>query len=502
MLNVGNAEILQIADAVAREKSISRDTIISAMEQAIQTAGRKKYGQDHNIKAEINKKTGEIKLYRVFEVVETVEDYLTQISLSDAREKDPELNIGDFISESLPPIDLGRVAAQTAKQVIVQRVRDAEREKQYEDFKDRVGEILSGVVKRVEFGNVIVDLGRTEAIMRRENAIKNEIFKTGDRIKAYVQDVVRDTKGPQIILSRTNDKMLAKLFELEVPEIYEGAIEIIAIARDPGSKAKIAVFSRDSGLDPVGSCVGIRGSRVKAITAELGGERIDVIAWHKDAAQFIINSLAPAEISKVIIDEDKNRVEVILPSEQLSIAIGRRGQNVRLASKLTGWNIDVMTEDQASKRRVDEFNAASELFMTALDVEEVIAQLLTVEGFISLEHIAAADLATLTAIEGFDEALAQELQSRAIAYLDKQNEELINKLETLGVQQELIDVLTVEPKYLLNLAEYGIKTVEDLGELTVHEFKALVPSSTMTDQDILRLIQESRTATTSNAELK
>lgn len=494
MLNVGNAEILQIADAVAREKSISRDIIISAMEQAIQTAGRKKYGLDHNIKAEINKKTGEVKLYRLFEVVENVEDFFTQISLQDAKEKDPEVVIGSFVSELLPPIDLGRVAAQIAKQVIVQKVRDAEREKQYEDFKDRVGEILSGVVKRVEFGNVIVDLGRAEAIMTREYSIKGEVFKVGDRIKAYVEDVIKETKGPQIILSRTNDNMLAKLFELEVPEIYEGTIEIIAIARDPGSKAKIAVFSRDTSVDPVGSCVGMRGNRVKAITSELAGERIDVIMWHKDVAQFIINSLAPAEISKVIMDEEKNRVEVILPTEQLSIAIGRRGQNVRLASKLTGWNIDVMTDDQASKRRADEFNSASEIFMAALDVEEVIAQLLVVEGFTRLEHIAAADISAIASIEGFDNELASELQSRALTYINKQNEEIITQLEELGVQQDLVDLLSdVEPKYLLSLAEYGIKTIEDIGELTVQEFKSLVPNSRMSDSDIASMIKNSST---------
>lgn len=494
MLNIGNAEILQIADAVSREKGIGRDAIIVAMEQAIQTAGRKKYGIDHNIKAEISRKTGEVKLYRLFEVVavEAVENYCTQISLPDAQERDLSLKLGDFVYELLPPIDLGRVAAQTAKQVIVQRIREAEREKQYEDFKDRVGEILSGVVKRVEFGNVIVDLGRTEALMKRDQCIKQEVFKPGDRIKAYVQDVIKDTKGPQILLSRTDDRMLAKLFELEVPEIYEGTIEIRAVARDPGSKAKMIVFSTDSSIDPVGSCVGMRGSRVKAITAELAGERVDIIAWHRDPAQLIINSLAPAEIAKVVIDEDKHRVEVILPIEQLSIAIGRRGQNVRLAAKLTGWSIDVLTEDQASKRRVDEFNASSELFTQALDVDEVLAQLLTVEGFTSVEQIVSAEVATLSAIEGFDLDLASELKARAISYVDSKNEAIITQLETLGVEQELLDILDVKPEYLLKLAEYGIKTVEDLGELSLEEFKALVPDSVLNDIEIKHLIQSAR----------
>jgi N utilization substance protein A len=492
MISIGNAEILQIVEAVSREKSIGRDTIITAMEQAIQTAGRKKYGIDHNIKAEISRKTGEVKLYRLFEVVETPEDYFTQISLKDAIERDENLKLGEFVYELLPPIDLGRVAAQTAKQVIVQRIRDAEREKQYEDFKDRVGEILSGVVKRVEFGNVIVDLGRTEALMKRDQSIKQETFKPGDRIKAYVQDVVKDTKGPQILLSRADDRMLAKLFELEVPEIYEGTIEIRAVARDPGSKAKMIVFSNDSSIDPVGSCVGMRGSRVKAVTSELAGERIDIIAWHRDPAQLIINALAPAEIAKVVIDEDKHRVEVILPVEQLSIAIGRRGQNVRLAARLTGWNIDVLTEDQASKRRVDEFNASSELFIQALDVDEVLAQLLTVEGFTSVEQIASADISVLKSIEGFDEDLANELKTRAIRYVDNKNNAIITQLEELGVEQALIDMLDVGPEHLLKLAQYGIKTVEDLGEVSVEEFKALVPDGNMDDAGIRNLIHSAR----------
>lgn len=493
MLHVGNSEILQIADAVARDKGVNRDIIIEAMEQAISSAGRRKYGQKHNIKAEISKKTGEVRLFRLLEVVENVEDFITQISIEDARERDPEINLSEFIYDPLPPIDLGRVAAQTAKNVIVQKVKEAEREKQYEDFKDRVGEILSGVVKRVEFGNVIIDLGRTEAIMPRDQSIKTEVFKIGDRIKAYVKNVLKETKGPQIILSRSDDNMLAKLFELEVPEIYEGNIEIKAIARDPGSKAKVAVFASDSSIDPVGSCVGMRGNRVKVITEELSGERVDVIAWNRDVAQFVINALAPAEISKVVIDEEHRRVEVILPTEQLSIAIGRRGQNVRLASKLVGWNIDVMTEDQASKRRADEFNSTTELFMSSLDVEEVLAQLLTVEGFSSVEQIASIDISVLTSIEGFDENLAKELKNRALAFVNIRNEEIVHNLEELGVEQELLDVLDVEPESLLKLAEYGVKTIEDLGELSIQEFKALVPNTNMSDNNIEALIMSART---------
>ncbi|MGV2432652.1 MAG UNVERIFIED_CONTAM: transcription termination factor NusA [Rickettsiaceae bacterium] len=493
MMNVGNSEILQIADAVGREKGIPAATIIIAMEQAIQVAGRRKYGHEHNIRAEINRKTGEVKLYRVLEIVEEVENSFTQIALKDALENDPENKLGGEILELLPPIDLGRVAAQTAKQVIVQKVKEAEYEKQYNEFKSRVGEIVSGIVKRVESGNVIVDLGRAEAVMRREDSIKTEIFKVNDRIKAYVKQVSREAKGHQISLSRADDQMLVKLFELEVPEIYEGNIKITAVARDPGSKAKVVVFANDSSLDPVGSCVGMKGSRIKAITNELNGEKIDVIPWSNDLAQFIINSLTPASISKVIIDEDKKRVEIIVPLDQLSIAIGRRGQNVRLASRITGWSIDILTEEQESKRRTDEFNTAASLMISALDVEEVMGQLLAAEGFNNIEQIATTDISVLANIEGFDENLAADLQKRAINYVEAKNADVIAKLETLGVEQELLDALMLSAENFLKLAEYGVKTLEDLGEISVQEFKALIPDSGMSDADIDNIIKAART---------
>lgn len=492
MFNVGNAEILQIVEAVSREKGISRDSLITAMEQAVQVAGRRKYGHEHNIKAEISRKNGEIKLFRVLEVVEEPENYFTQISLEEAKEKVLDAKIGDEIYDPLPPIDLGRVAAQTAKQVIVQRVSEAEREKQYHDFKDRKGEVLNGTVKRLEFGNIIVDLGRAEAIIKKDQLIRGENFKINDRVKAFVQDVRLESKGPQIFLSRTDDRMLAKLFELEVPEIYDGIITIKAIARDPGSKAKIAVFAPDSSIDAVGSCVGIRGNRVRSVTSELGGEKIDVILWSKNIAQFVVNAMSPAQISKIVIDEDKGRVEIVVPNDQLSIAIGRRGQNVRLASKLTGWNIDVMTEEQESKRRNDEFNNMTELFMDALDVEEVIAQLLSVEGFTTIEQVASAEVKSLASIEGFEEELASEIKNRAINFINIKNEQIVEKLEKLGVEQELIDVLDLQPDHILALAEYGIKTIEDLGEMSVGEFKSLVPNSHLSDEDIELLIKTSR----------
>lgn len=493
MINVGNAEILQIVEAVAREKGISRDILISAMEQAVEVAGKRKYGHEHNIKAEISRKSGEIKLFRVLEVVENPENYFTEISLEEALEKKEDAIIGDQIFELLPPIDLGRVAAQTAKQVIVQRVGEAERQKQYEDFKDRKGEILNGTVKRIEFGNIIVDLGgRAEAMIKKDQLIKSENFKVNDRIKAYVQDVRPEFKGPQIFLSRTDDQMLAKLFELEVPEIYDGALQIRAIARDPGSKAKMAVFAVDSSIDPVGSCVGIRGNRVKSITNELAGEKIDIILWNKNVAQFVINAMTPATISKIVIDEDKKRVEVVVPNEQLSIAIGKRGQNVRLASRLTGWNIDVMTEEQESKRRSEEFTSITALFMEALDVEEVIAQLLSVEGFSTIEQIATVEDAVLTAIDGFDETLVTELKTRAINYVNSKNEGIVDELEKLGVEQELIDILNLSPDNILILAEYGIKTIEDLAEMNVREFKELIPNSGLADGNIELLINTAR----------
>lgn len=494
MINIGNIEILQIIDSVAREKNLPKEALLSAMEQAVQIAGRRKYGNEHNIKAEIDRKNGNINLFRILDVVDDVENYFTQISLKDAVEKKADAKIGDELYEFLPPIDLGRVAAQAAKQIIIQGVGEVEREKQYEDFKDKKGEILNGTVKRVEFNNIIVDLGgRAEAMIKKEQLIRGESFKVNDRIKAYVQDVRLSSKGPQIFLSRTDDQMLIKLFELEIPEIYDNIIELRAIARDPGSKAKVAVFASDSSVDPIGSCVGIRGNRIKAITNEINGEKIDVILWSKNIAQFIMNALAPAEIAKIVIDEDKNIVDVVVSQDNLSFAIGRRGQNVRLASKLTGWNINVMTEDQESKRRNDEFCSATELFMETLDVEEVIAQLLSAQSFTSLEQLASSKIETLMNIEGFEEELATEIRERAINYVNAKNEKIIIKLEALGVEQELIDVLDLQPEFILKLAEYGVKTIEDLGELTVNEFKSLAPNSNMVDDDIELLIHTART---------
>ena len=489
MDNIGKAEILQIVDAVSRERGVSKAKLIEAMEQAVQIAGRKKYGLEQNISAQIDQNTGKISLFRVRTVVDKVENTFQEISLEDARLIRPEAENGEEILEPLPPIDLGRVAAQTAKQVIVQKVGEIERESQYEDYKGRKGDILNGTVKRVEFGNIIVDVGRAEALLKKTQQIRGEMFKVGDRVKAYVQDVKREPKGPQIFLSRTDDEFLRKLFEMEVPEVYDNIIEIKSIAREPGSKAKVAVFATDVSVDPVGSCVGVRGSRVKAITNELSGEKIDVISWDKNVAQFVINAMTPATISKIVFDEDKGRVEAIVPDDQLSLAIGRRGQNVRLASKMTGWTIDVMTEEQESKRRGEEFANTTELFVNNLGVDEVTAQLLSAEGYTSLEQIAYADNAALTSIEGFSsKEMVEELQNRAITYFEEKNEEIIEGLEKLGVEQELLDMLDLPPEYILKLAEFGVKTIEDLGEVTISEFRQIVPANIVSSEEIETLI--------------
>src|SRR5579871_5239781 len=417
-------ELLQVADSVARDKGIDRDEVIEAMEQAIQKAGRSKYGQEYDIRAEIDRRNGEIRLLRFREVTETIENEATQIALAEAKRLNPEAEIGDFITDPLPPIDFGRIAAQTAKQVIVQKVRDAERQRQFNEFKDRTGEIVNGLVKRVEFGNVVVDLGRAEAIARRDELLPRESFRQGERVRAYIYDVRQEPRGPQIFLSRTHPTFMAKLFAQEVPEIYDGIIEIKSVARDPGSRAKIAVVSRDSGIDPVGACVGMRGSRVQAVVAELQGEKIDIIQWSQDPATFIVNGLAPAEVAKVVLDEEQHRIEVVVPDDQLSLAIGRRGQNVRLASMLTGWDIDIMTEAEESDRRNEEFRIRSKMFIEALDVDDVIAHLLVTEGFTTVEEIAFVPISELGGIEGFDEDVASELQQRARTFLEAQNAKL------------------------------------------------------------------------------
>jgi N utilization substance protein A len=470
-------ELLQVADTVARDKGIDRDEVLEAMEQAIQKAGRSKYGQEYDIRAEIDRRNGEIRLLRFREVVDTVENEAMQIPLAAAQRLNGQAEIGDFITDPLPPIDFGRIAAQTAKQVIVQKVRDAERQRQYIEFKDRVAEIVNGLVKRVEFGNVVVDLGRAEAMLRRDELLPRESFRQGERVRAYIYDVRQEMRGPQIFLSRTHPQFMAKLFAQEVPEIYDGIIEIKAVARDPGSRAKIAVISRDSGIDPVGACVGMRGSRVQAVVGELQGEKIDIIPWSSDPATFVVNALAPAEVTKVVMDEEQRRIEVVVPDDQLSLAIGRRGQNVRLASQLTGWDIDILTEAEESERRTEEFRTRSQLFIDALDIDEVIAHLLVTEGFGSLEEVAYVAVEDLAEIEGFDLEVATELQDRARNALQRRDREYETRYRELEVADDLVTLEGLTPGMLVTLGENGVKTLDDFAGLAGDELVEMLEAS-------------------------
>jgi N utilization substance protein A len=462
-ISANRLELLQIADAVAREKVIDRGIVVAAMEEAIAKAARSRYGAETDVHAEIHPRTGELRLSRHLLVVDLVDNDATEISLADARKRNPAAEVGDAIAETLPPFDFGRIAAQSAKQVIVQKVRDAERDRQYQEYKDRIGEIVNGLVKRVEYGNVIVDLsGRGEAIVRRDELIPRETFRPGDRIRAYLFDVRRETRGPQIFLSRTHPQFMAKLFMQEVPEIYDGIVEVKAVARDPGSRAKIGVTSRDSSIDPVGACVGMRGSRVQAVVGELQGEKVDIIPWSYDQATFVVNALQPAEVVKVVIDEDSERIEVVVPDDQLSLAIGRRGQNVRLASQLTGWDIDILTEAEESERRQKEFAERTELFMNALDVDEVVGQLLASEGFRTVEEVAFVETSEIASIQGFDEETGGEIQNRAREYLARIEAEQEARRTELGVLDELKEVEGVTIPMLVAFGENDVKSIEDL----------------------------------------
>ena len=473
-ISANRLELLALADALAREKSIDKDIVIEAIEDAITKAARARYGAEHDITASIDQKTGELTILRRVTIVDDdaeIENPDAVIRISDAKKGDKTAVVGKVYEESLPPFDFGRVQTQMARQVVTHKVREAERERQYEEFKDRVGEIVNGVVKRVEYGNVIADLGRGEGVMRRDQSIPREVFNIGDRIRCYIYDVRTETKGPQIMLSRAHGGFMAKLFAQEVPEVYDGVIEIRAVARDPGSRAKMAVVSNDSSIDPVGACVGMRGSRVQAVVAELQGEKIDIIPWSPDEAAFIVNALAPAEVSKVVMDEEEERVEVVVPDEQLSLAIGRRGQNVRLASQLTGWQIDIITETQDSERRQQQFAERTQLFQEALDVDEVIAQLIVTEGFATVDEVAYVDPAEIATIEGFDEDTAEEIQARARDYLEKEAAEYDAKRRELGVEDALLEIEGVTLPISVALGQGEVKTVEDLAGLVPDDLR-------------------------------
>lgn len=463
------AELIAIANSVASEKMIDKSIVIEALEEAIQRAAKTRYGIENDIRAKLDPQTGDLRLWRVVEVVEAVDDYFKQVDVNQAQKLQKGATVGDYIVDPLPPIEFGRIQAQASKQIIFQKVRDAERERQYEEFKDRQGEIITGVVKRVEFGHIVVDLGRAEGVIRRDQQIPREVVRVNDRIRSLILNVRRENRGPQIFLSRAHPDFMKKLFAQEVPEIYDGIITIQAAARDPGSRAKIGVISRDSSIDPVGACVGMKGSRVQAVVQEMQGEKIDIIPWSPDTATFVVNALQPASVSRVVIDEEEDRIEVVVPDDQLSLAIGRRGQNVRLASQLTGKAIDILTEADASEKRQKEFVQNSEMFQNELDVDETLAQLLVAEGFGALEEVAYVELDELAGIEGFDEDLAQELQSRAQEALDRREAAARDERRALGVEDALADMPYLTEAMLVTLGKAGIKTLDDLADLATDE---------------------------------
>ena len=456
-------ELLQTAEAVAREKMIDPSLVIEAMEESLARAAKSRYGAEMDIRVSIDRKTGRATFTRVRTVVEDdeVENYQAEMTVEQAKQYLDDPKVGDQFTEEVPPVDMGRIAAQSAKQVILQKVREAERDRQFEEFQDRVGTIINGQVKREEYGNVIVDVGRGEAILRRNEKIGRESYRPNDRIRCYIKDVRREARGPQIFLSRTAPEFMAELFKMEVPEIYDGIIEIKAVARDPGSRAKIAVISYDNSIDPVGACVGMRGSRVQAVVNELQGEKIDIIPWNEDQPTFLVNALQPAEVSKVVLDEEAERIEVVVPEDQLSLAIGRRGQNVRLASQLTGLDIDIMTEAEDSERRQKEFEDRTKLFVDTLDLDEFFAQLLVSEGFTNLEEVAYVELDELLVIDGVDEDTANELQARARDVLEAQAREALEKARELGAEDSLVEFEGLTPQMVQALAEDGVKTLED-----------------------------------------
>ena len=493
--NMPRPEIVLVADTVAREKNIDKEEVFIAMEIAIQKAGRSRYGSEHDIRAYIDRKTGAITLSRYREVVADdaeIENEAAQLRLKDAKCYDKNAQIGEFIIDPLPPIDFGRIAAQTARQVIVQKVRDAERNQQYEEYKEKIGTIVNGTVKRAEFGNIVLDIGKTEAILRRDEIIPREKFKNGDRVRAYVLDVRRENRGPQIFLSRTCPEFMAKLFTSEVPEIYDGIVQIMGVARDPGSKAKIAVKANDVTVDPVGACVGLRGIRVQAIVTELQGEKIDIVPYSEDKAQYLVAALAPAEVTKVVIDEENSRMEAVVPQEQFSIAIGRRGQNVKLASLLMGADIDVLTEEQEQERRANENKVRLERFMEALDVDDMIAHLLIAEGFSTIDEVAFVDLKELAEIEGFDEDVATELQRRAKEFVDKRNKDFAQKSKDLGIDDGLKTIDGLDQDMIIKLAENEIKNLDDLADLAADELIEILGENTLTQVEANRIIMAAR----------
>ncbi len=497
-ISVIREEMLQVATNVAQEKNIDQDAVFSAMEQALEKSARVKYGQEIDIRVIIDRDTGDIKLNSYLEVVEELEEEFQarQILLKEAKKINPNINLGESIIKELPPIELGRVAAQNAKGVIIQKVREADKSKQYEEYKDKVGEIAIGIVKRIEFGNLILDLGKSEAIIKREELIPRETFKNGDRVRAYIYDVKNDLKGYQVFLSRTHPQFLSKLFFQEVPEIYEGVISVKSVARDPGSRAKISVFTEDSTIDPVGACVGMRGSRVQAVVNELQGEKIDIVTWSDNQATFLANALAPAEVSKIFLYEEKNKVEVVIPDDQLSLAIGRKGQNVKLASNLTSLEIDILTEEEESERRQQEFKEKSVLIAELLDVEDVIAQLLVTDGYTTIDSIASESLENIEKIEGFDNDLANEILSRAKNYVKEQEEENIKIIDANIKDESLKNLEGMNNNILAELAKSKILTINDFADLATFELidkeEGILKDLDLDEESVNKMIMKAR----------
>jgi N utilization substance protein A len=481
--SIPRLELIQVAEAVSREKSIDKEEVITAMEEAIEKAARSKYGLERDIRANIDRKNGSINIAQFTEVVEIVENESTQMTYNESQRRNLNVGIGEFYKQSLPPIDFGRIAAQTAKQVISQKVREAERQRQFQEYKDRVGEIVVGTIKRVDNQSVTIDLGRAEAIIKKDQMIPREQLRPGDRLRCFIIEVSEQVKGPQIFLSRASNDFLAALFTQEVPEIYDGIIEIKGVAREPGSRAKISAFSNDPSIDPVGACVGMRGSRVQAVVSELQGEKIEIIPWTEDPVTFVINALAPAVPSKVVMDEDANRMEVVIPDDQLSLAIGRRGQNVRLASQLTGWFVDILTEAEESEKRQEEFSERSKIFIEALDIDDVIAHLIVSEGFITVSDIAEAPLEELISIEGFDEDISSELSQRAQNFVKMENLRIDNALKELKVKDDLFDFSELSKSSILTLAENNIKTLDELAELDSGELFSILGKKVFINED-------------------
>ena len=481
--SIPRLELIQVAEAVSREKSIDKEEVILAMQEAIEKAARSKYGLERDIRANIDRKDGSINIAQFTEVVENVENQSTQMTYQESERRNLNLKIGDFYKQALPPIDFGRIAAQTAKQVISQKVREAERQRQFQEYKDRVGEIVVGTIKRVDNQSVIIDLGRAEAIIKKDQMIPREQLRPGDRLRCFIIEVSEQTKGPQIFLSRASNDFLAALFTQEVPEIYDGIIEIKGVAREPGSRAKISAFSNDPSIDPVGACVGMRGSRVQAVVSELQGEKIEIIPWTDDPVTFVINALAPAVPSKVVMDEDANRMEVVIPDDQLSLAIGRRGQNVRLASQLTGWFVDIFTEAEESEKRQEEFSERSKIFIEALDIDDVIAHLMVSEGFITISDIAEASIEELMSIEGFDEDISSELSARAQNFVKMENQRIDSALKELKVKTDLYEFSELSKSNILTLAENNIKTLDELAELDSGELFGILGNKVFINED-------------------